>query len=73
MVSMTDSLDETECIALNFIRLNPSATRAQIAVEIGKSEATAKRVLASLVKKGIIKRTGSKKSGSWKVLIGDSE
>ena len=67
----TIALNESEHIILDLIASNPNVTRVQIAAAISKSEATAKRILASLCKKGVVKRVGSRKSGSWVVQARD--
>lgn len=40
-----------------------------MAIRIGKSEKTVQRLISSLIKKQVIEREGSNKSGSWKIKI----
>ena len=40
-----------------------------MAVRIGKSEKTVQRIISSLMKKQVIEREESNKSGSWKIKV----
>lgn len=50
------------------ITTHPEATREELSNMLNKSDATVKRILASLKEKGFIKRVGSNKKGYWKIL-----
>jgi fido (protein-threonine AMPylation protein)/predicted transcriptional regulator len=52
---------------IDFIANNPQATQKQIADAVNKSERTIKTIMQGLQEKGLIKRTGSKKTGQWEV------
>jgi predicted HTH transcriptional regulator len=62
-------LNNTEALVLAIVREKPYITAAKLAELISKSEKTALRSLASLKKKGVIQRAGSKKSGYWEILV----
>jgi ATP-dependent DNA helicase RecG len=62
------SLNETETFVLAIINENPNITTAELAKLISKTEKTAERNIASLKKKGLIKRAGSKKNGVWEII-----
>ena len=53
---------------LNIIADYPTATRKEIAAELGLSVATVSNVLAALKLAGRIERVGSNKTGSWKII-----
>lgn len=42
-------------------------TKSEMATRIGKSEKTVQRIISSLMKKGVIEREGSNRTGHWKV------
>ncbi len=56
-----------ERAVLEFLNKHPRATQLEIAGHIGKSTRTAKRLTASLVEKGILKRENGKRYGVWVV------
>ena len=56
-----------EVAMLNAIRDNPSATQKDLAVSIGKSERTVKRLTIAMQEKGLIERTGGRRNGKWVV------
>ncbi|MBO5599974.1 MAG: MarR family transcriptional regulator, partial [Candidatus Methanomethylophilus sp.] len=53
---------------LNIIADYPTATKKDIAAELGLSVATVSNVLAALKLAGRIERVGSNKTGSWKII-----
>ena len=53
----------------NLIQNNDGILKAEMAIRIGKSEKTVQRLISSLIKKQVIEREGSNKSGSWKIKI----
>lgn len=53
---------------IDVIRANTKVTRKELAQILGKSESSIYRELSQLVKDGLIRRVGSNKSGSWKIL-----
>jgi predicted HTH transcriptional regulator len=67
-VPINVSLNATENQVLAIVRERPSITTEKLAELISKAEKTAERNLASLKKKGIITRIGSKKTGYWEIL-----
>jgi fido (protein-threonine AMPylation protein)/DNA-binding CsgD family transcriptional regulator len=58
----------TEQEVIDFIAANPQATQEQIADAVGKSVRTIKTIMQELQEKGLIKRTGSKKTGQWETI-----
>jgi predicted HTH transcriptional regulator len=61
-------LSKAEQAVLSCIMDNVTITAEQIAIRLSKSERTAQRYLASLQKKNIIRRTGSRKDGHWEII-----
>jgi len=61
----------TEKAILEYIMENPTATQKSISESIEKSIKTVKNHMAVLQEKGLIKREGSKKSGTWVVIDDD--
>lgn len=59
-----------ERAVLNCISQNNSIIQKEIALAIGKSERTVKRIMASLSEKGIIIRRNGKRNGYWEVMHG---
>lgn len=57
-----------ERAVLEFLNKHPRATQLEIAEHIGKSTRTVKRLTASLVEKGILKRENGKRYGVWVVI-----
>lgn len=51
------------------IMKNPNITRKEMAEKLGCSDSTVKRAIEGLVKKGVLEREGSRKSGIWIVHI----
>ena len=67
-VHLNERLSETEQIVYNLIKNNSNINKHEIAVRINKSEKTVQRLIASQIKKGVIIRVGSNKTGCWKVV-----
>lgn len=57
----------TEETIINVIRKNPKISKPKISKECNISEATVKRTIDALKKKGLIKRVGSNKGGYWEL------
>lgn len=58
-----------EMALLKFLKANPSATQADIARHLGKSERTIKHMTPSLTERGLLKRENGKRNGKWVVMI----
>ena len=58
-------LSKREENLLQLLRTEPSLTRKAMAAKLGCSESTVKREIHDLSEKGIIRRLGSKKKGTW--------
>lgn len=72
-ISSTDgeiNLNSDQLAVLNIMSVNPSATYPEIAQATGFSESKVYRISGALRKNGSVERVGSRKSGSWRVLIG---
>ena len=67
--SQNDTLNCTldEIALLKFLKDNPEATQTEIAVHIGKSLRTVKRVTPSLIERGLLERENGKRNGKWVV------
>lgn len=65
-----DTLDVTleERAVLNCLSQNNRIVQKEIALAIGKSERTVKRIMASLSERGIIIRKNGKRNGYWEML-----
>ena len=59
------SLTETESNVYMVICEGVATTRGEISADLGISDATVKRAIASLTRKGLIERIGSDTSGRW--------
>lgn len=68
-VQINTELTEAEQVIFNLIQNNDGISKAEMAIRIGKSEKTVQRLISSLMKKRVIEREGSNKSGSWKIKI----
>lgn len=53
---------------LDALKSDPKATQDTLALRIGKSVRTVKRLTASLSEKGLLKRENGKRNGFWKVI-----
>jgi len=51
--------------AVKAIEANDTITLDQIAVVLGKSRSTVKRIVNSLKEKGLLDREGARKTGRW--------
>ena len=58
-----------ELAVLRLLKANPKAKQTEIAVKIGKSDRTVKRIMDSLKEKGHIARRNGKRDCWWEVLI----
>ena len=54
-----------ELAAVKAIEANGTITLDQIAVVLGKSRSTVKRIVNSLKEKGLLDREGARKTGRW--------
>ena len=52
---------------INILRVNPTTTQEEIAVQINKSLRTVKTYMAEMQEKGLIERKNGKKNGEWQV------
>ncbi len=68
-VQINTELTDAEQVIFNLLQNNEGISKAEMAIRIGKSEKTVQRIISSLMKKHVIERTGSNKSGSWKIKI----
>lgn len=68
-VQINTELTEPEQMIFNLLQNNEGISKAEMAIRIGKSEKTVQRIISSLMKKQVIERVGSNKSGSWKVIL----
>lgn len=68
-IQINVELSEAEQVIFNLIRNNERISKTEMAIRIGKSEKTVQRIISSLMKKQIIKRDGSNKTGSWKITV----
>ena len=62
-VQINAELTEAEQLIFNLIQNNEGISKAEMAIRIGKSEKTVQRLISSLMKKRVIEREGSNKSG----------
>lgn len=65
---LLNELSENEQKILDVIRKNPNANQREIGASVKLSENSVYAIIAKLKAKGIVTRSGSKKSGSWEVL-----
>ena len=66
-VQINTELTEAEQVIFNLIQNNEGISKAEMAIRIGKSEKTVQRIISSLMKKQVIERDGSNKTGSWRI------
>ncbi|GKX27781.1 hypothetical protein SH1V18_02610 [Vallitalea longa] len=62
------NLSNTEQTIMNAITRNPKISKPKISKVYSISEATVKRTIDSLKKRGLINRIGSNKGGYWKIV-----
>ena len=67
-VQIKEELSETEQTVYNLLSLNQGISKAEISERISKSEKTVQRIIADLLRKGLIRRVGSNKSGYWEII-----
>lgn len=72
-VQINAELTEAEQVVFNLIQNNEGILKAEMAIRIGKSEKTVQRLISSLIKKQVIVREGSNKSGSWRIKNNESD
>lgn len=65
------NLNDREQYIINLLRNDSTLTRNDMAEKLSCSDSTIKRLLKSMVEKGIIKRIGSNKKGEWIILINE--
>ena len=53
---------------IEFLLNDPALTAEKLSIKINKTKRTAERYLKSLQEKGYIERSGSDKSGYWKII-----
>jgi len=68
-LSLPEGLTENEIKICKLIKENERITYIEMAEQLGISESTVTRAARSLSKKGIIKRMGPERGGSWKLLL----
>ena len=68
-VQINAELTEAEQVIFNLIQNNEGISKAEMAIRIGKSEKTVQRLISSLMKKQVIEREGTNKTGSWKIMV----
>jgi len=68
-VKLPVGLTDKEIRVCELINKDKGITFIEIAERLGISESTVERTVRSLIKKSIIMRLGSKKTGSWKFLL----
>ena len=68
-ISIPEGLTENEAKICKLIRENERITYVEMAERLGISESTVTRAARSLSKKGMIKRIGPERGGSWKLLF----
>ncbi len=66
-------ISSNERLVLSVVRESEKATYEEISIAVGLSPRRVEQVLARLKEIGVLERVGSKKSGSWKVLVADDE
>ena len=65
--------DSIKVRAVEAIKSNPSISRKELGVTLGKSESTAYRLLNELKEDGVIVREGDNRTGSWIVIEGEEK
>lgn len=63
-----EELPERDITIMEILRNNPRITLQEVADKIGKSLRTVKIAVKSLQERGLVKRVGGKKNGSWNVV-----
>ncbi len=64
----TEDVSERDITIMEILRNNPNITLQEVADKIGKSLRTVKLALKSLQERGLVKRVGGKKNGTWNVV-----
>jgi ATP-dependent DNA helicase RecG len=64
---LVDGLAESQKKILGLVRENPYISKRQMAEKLGISETAVDKNIATLKKKGLLKRVGPAKGGHWEV------
>lgn len=67
-VHINEQLNENEQIIFNLIKNNNKISKSELSIRINKSEKSVQRIISLLIKKGLIIRVGSNKTGYWKAI-----
>ena len=67
-VQLKVELSAHKQLIYNLIDSNLGISKAELAIRIGKSEKTVQRIVNSLIKKNVVIRVGSNKTGRWEVI-----
>lgn len=67
-VHIKEKLSTQEQLVFNIVLNNSEISKKEIATRISKSEKTVQRIISSLLKKHVIARVGSNKTGHWEVI-----
>jgi len=67
-VDVNVGVNDVEKVILEELVKNPQLTANDLSIIISKSKRTAERYLKLLQEKGYIERSGSDKTGNWKVV-----
>lgn len=67
-VNVGVNLNKMESKIIEFLLNNPALSAEKLSIKINKTKRTAERYLKSLQEKGYIERSGSDKSGYWKII-----
>ena len=65
---LNSPLDEAELMVLGLLKKTPDVSRNVIADQISKDVKTVQKALDSLIKKGYIRKAGSKRRPVWEIL-----
>ena len=68
MATINVGVNDVEKVILEELVKNPQLTANDLSIIISKSKRTAERYLKLLQEKGYIERSGSDKTGNWKVV-----
>ncbi len=67
-VHINEKISENEQIIFNLIKNNNKISKSELSIRINKSEKSVQRIISLLIKKGLIIRVGSNKTGYWKAI-----
>lgn len=68
-IGRSHGLNKGEVLALGHIRADNRITAAGLAEKLGLKPRQAERILSGLKSKGIIKRNGANRNGSWEIVV----